>query len=69
MEMTHFLDTCPEPEAYPTCKSIVVIDESYVATGKPFVATNESSGAADDLSIAINDVSVRTRFWFYPSLA
>ncbi|KAG5581475.1 hypothetical protein H5410_052102 [Solanum commersonii] len=31
MEMTHFLDTCPEPEAYPTCKSIVVIDESSVA--------------------------------------
>ncbi|KAG5598198.1 hypothetical protein H5410_029568 [Solanum commersonii] len=66
--MTHLLDTCPELEAYPTCKSIVVIDESSVATGKPFVATNESSGAADDLSIAINNVSVGTRFWFYLSL-
>ncbi|KAG5612052.1 hypothetical protein H5410_023333 [Solanum commersonii] len=29
--MTHLLDTCPEPEAYPTCKSIFVTDESSVA--------------------------------------
>ncbi|KAG5596068.1 hypothetical protein H5410_037300 [Solanum commersonii] len=30
--MIHLLDTCPEPEVYPTCKSIVVTDGSFVAT-------------------------------------
>uniref|UniRef100_M0ZKR3 Uncharacterized protein n=1 Tax=Solanum tuberosum TaxID=4113 RepID=M0ZKR3_SOLTU len=66
--MIHLLDTCPEPESYPTCKSIVVTDKSFVATGKPYVPTNESSGAADGASIAINDLFVGRSFWFSPSL-
>ncbi|KAG5601711.1 hypothetical protein H5410_033081 [Solanum commersonii] len=66
--MIHLLDTCPEPEVYPTCKSIVVIDESFVVTGKPSIATDESSGAADDTSIVINDLSVGRSFWFSPRL-
>uniref|UniRef100_M1DP99 Uncharacterized protein n=1 Tax=Solanum tuberosum TaxID=4113 RepID=M1DP99_SOLTU len=66
--MTQLLDTCPEPKAYPTCKSIVVTDESSVALGKPSVKTDESSGAADDSSVAINDLSIGTSFWFNPSL-
>ncbi|KAG5571895.1 hypothetical protein H5410_061661 [Solanum commersonii] len=52
--MIHLLDTCPELEVYPTCKS--------------YVATNESSGAADDSSVAINDLSIWTSFWFNPNL-
>ncbi|KAH0656532.1 hypothetical protein KY285_031414 [Solanum tuberosum] len=66
--MIHLLDTCPELEAYPTCKSIVVTDESVVAKAKPYVATDESSDAADDSSVAINDLSVERSFWFSPSL-
>jgi len=39
--MTHLLDTCPEPEVYPTCMSIIVTDESYVATCNSFLAIKD----------------------------
>ncbi|KAG5611999.1 hypothetical protein H5410_023280 [Solanum commersonii] len=60
--MTHLLDTCPESEAYPTCKSIVVTEES-------FVALDELAGATDDSYIVINDSSIGTSLCFFPNLA
>ncbi|KAG5629966.1 hypothetical protein H5410_001683 [Solanum commersonii] len=59
--VTHLLDTCPKLKAYLTCKSIVVTNESSVATGKPYVAACESFGASDDSSVGTN-------FWFCPNL-
>ncbi|KAG5617245.1 hypothetical protein H5410_017069 [Solanum commersonii] len=66
--MIHLLDTYPEPEFYPTCKSIIITDKSFVATGKLIVATDELSDAVDDAYVAINDLSIGRNFWFSPSL-
>ncbi|KAG5617926.1 hypothetical protein H5410_017750 [Solanum commersonii] len=53
--VTHSLDSCPKPEVYSTCKSIIVTDELFIATGKPSVAIDESFGASNDSSVTIND--------------
>uniref|UniRef100_M1DS23 Uncharacterized protein n=1 Tax=Solanum tuberosum TaxID=4113 RepID=M1DS23_SOLTU len=66
--VAHLLDTSPKLQAYPTCKSIVITNESSVTTGKPYVVADELFGASDDSSVAINGSSVGTNFWFCPNL-
>jgi len=53
--VTHLLDTCPKSEVYPTCKSIVMTDESFIATSNSYVV--------------IYNLHIWSNFWFCPNLA